>query len=147
MSQGSGGKSGGSQGGDYSQYMDYSKYMSQGSGGKSGGSQGGDYSQYMDYSKYMSQGSGSKSSDSSLVAPVSKEAKSQEANATPEAEPISDPDAAIEIATFSTADPKLQIALILLTVALSSVGIAVKVRAQKFSRQHAVLERLLVLEP
>merc|ERR1712187_4484 len=69
---------GGGKGGDYSQYMDYSKYMSQGGGkddkkdttialvstdssqggGKSGGSPGGDYSQYMDYSKYMSQGGG-----------------------------------------------------------------------------------------
>merc|ERR1712151_1069017 len=56
MSQG-GGKSGGSQGGDFKQYMDYQKYMPQ-QGGKSGGSQGGDYQQYMDYQKYMSQGSG-----------------------------------------------------------------------------------------
>merc|ERR1712187_206348 len=87
MGQG-GSKSGAGQGGDYSQYMDYSKYMSQGSdkvgkqdasdsdskdkpsgtnialistdsskgGSKSGDGQGGDYSQYMDYSKYMSQG-------------------------------------------------------------------------------------------
>merc|ERR1712151_124738 len=46
---------GGGKGGDYSQYMHYSKYMSQG-GSSSGGGQGGDYSQYMDYSKYMSQG-------------------------------------------------------------------------------------------
>merc|ERR1712190_453135 len=52
-----GGKDGGSQGGDYQQYMDYQKYMSQGSG-KSGGSPGGDYKQYMDYQKYMPQQSG-----------------------------------------------------------------------------------------
>merc|ERR1712227_699978 len=135
MSQGNGGsKSGGGQGGDYKQYMDYSKYMSQGSGGKSGGGQGGDYSQYMDYSKYMSQGSGgSKSDTSSTVNLVSKEAKSQKAKATFEAAPASAPDAAIETASFSTAAPKFQNSLIFLTVALSSVGIAIKVRAQKLS--------------
>merc|ERR1712187_904832 len=65
---------GSSPGGDYKQYMDYSKYMSQGSGGKSGGSPGGDYKQYMDYSKYMSQGSSKNDSatDINLVATDSK---------------------------------------------------------------------------
>jgi len=56
MPQG-GNKSGGSQGGDYQQYMDYQKYMPQG-GGKNSSGAGGDYQQYMDYQKYMSQGGG-----------------------------------------------------------------------------------------
>merc|ERR1712232_1368663 len=118
--------------------MNYSKYMSQGSGGKTSGGQGGDYSQYMDYSKYMSQGSGSKSKTASPVNMVSTDAESQEAKATSKAAHVSEPDAAIELASFSTADPKLQIALPLLTVAFLAVGLAVKVRGQKFTRRHAV---------
>merc|ERR1711988_1015912 len=56
------GKSSGSQGGGYQQYMDYQKYMPSG-GSKNGGGQGVDYQSYMDYQKYMSQGGGKNESD------------------------------------------------------------------------------------